>query len=306
MAVDEAKAFELYKLEYERAAIRYEDIYKAVWQIFSYLAVSAGAILAFGKDALGAHLAGLIACIPLLVWFWATFEPLNRYGDKVEDRLANIESALNEKFGTSLRHYTDFKTTHLGVADTATPVSAPSTAVVGKRARLTLAIRRNVRRLLTLLVSLAGAITLFFASKTMEHETLAAIGVFGGLSVILALLSLAAFARLRVRIGVRVFSVALHVAFILLLGRFYWHAPSATGQTSNRSAGLTLDGSEASAIGLVQNVADAAQTLKEGHAELRDMSMRLKRIEDVMPKLSPTPAASPTKPESATNVGAKR
>jgi len=27
--------FEVHKLEYERAAIRYEDIYKAVWQIFS-------------------------------------------------------------------------------------------------------------------------------------------------------------------------------------------------------------------------------------------------------------------------------
>lgn len=34
-----AKWFELLKLEYEKAADRYENIYKAIWQNFSYMAL---------------------------------------------------------------------------------------------------------------------------------------------------------------------------------------------------------------------------------------------------------------------------
>jgi hypothetical protein len=43
-------ALELYKLEYERCAIRYDDIYKAVWTNFSYMSVIAGAVLTFGSS----------------------------------------------------------------------------------------------------------------------------------------------------------------------------------------------------------------------------------------------------------------
>lgn len=41
--------FGLFKLEYEQAAERYENIYKAIWQIFSYMGILAAGILTFGS-----------------------------------------------------------------------------------------------------------------------------------------------------------------------------------------------------------------------------------------------------------------
>jgi hypothetical protein len=101
-------ALELYKLEYERCAIRYEDIYKAAWTNFSYLSVVAGAVLTFGSTYLNTNLAAFIACFPLLFWYWATFLPLDRYGDDTLERLKEIERILNEKYKTQLAHYTGF------------------------------------------------------------------------------------------------------------------------------------------------------------------------------------------------------
>lgn len=104
-----APKLELYKLEYERAAIRYEDIYKAVWQIFSYLTAISAALLAFGGDRLQQNLFFFLVCVPLVFWFWATYWPLNKYGDLCLDRLVDLEKELNEEHKTKLSHYTDFK-----------------------------------------------------------------------------------------------------------------------------------------------------------------------------------------------------
>ena len=43
------RIFELFKLEYEQSAERYENIYKAIWQIFSYMGILAAGILTFGS-----------------------------------------------------------------------------------------------------------------------------------------------------------------------------------------------------------------------------------------------------------------
>jgi hypothetical protein len=100
---------ELYKLEYERCAIRYEDIYKAIWTNFSYLSVVAGAVLTFGSAYLhNPNLAAFIACFPLLFWYWATFLPLDRYADDALRRLQGLEKLLNEEYKTQLDHYTGF------------------------------------------------------------------------------------------------------------------------------------------------------------------------------------------------------
>ncbi|MEW6208173.1 MAG: hypothetical protein AB1631_07385 [Acidobacteriota bacterium] len=99
---------ELSKMEYEKGATRYEDIYKASWTNFSYLAAVSGAILAFGGDKFGLVGAGILASVPLLFWYWATFEPLNEYGDKVVDELKNIEERLNDTYKTELKIYTQF------------------------------------------------------------------------------------------------------------------------------------------------------------------------------------------------------
>jgi hypothetical protein len=98
---------EVYSLEYKTASDRYENIYKALWQNFSYLAVVSGAILTFGKDATGANpfLLGIGTCIPLLFWYWGCFRPLNRYGDNTSSRLAQIEKAINPLAQTGLGHY---------------------------------------------------------------------------------------------------------------------------------------------------------------------------------------------------------
>lgn len=45
---DLTRGFELFKLEYQQAADRFENIYKAIWQIFSYMGVLAAGILTFG------------------------------------------------------------------------------------------------------------------------------------------------------------------------------------------------------------------------------------------------------------------
>lgn len=102
-------ALELYKLEYERAAIRYEDIYKAVWQIFAYLSALSTALLAFGSDRFQPNFFVCLVCLPLLFWFWATFLPLNRYGDECGKRLGDIEGHVNSVYGTKLGHYRSFE-----------------------------------------------------------------------------------------------------------------------------------------------------------------------------------------------------
>jgi hypothetical protein len=94
---NEKAALELYKLEYERGTQRYDDIYKAAWTNFSYMALVAGAILTFGGDRFLPELSAFLACLPLLFWWLASFEPLNKYGDQVIDRLGLIELLITDK-----------------------------------------------------------------------------------------------------------------------------------------------------------------------------------------------------------------
>ena len=91
-------ALEAYKLEYEKCAQRYDDVYKAAWTNFSYMAIVAGAILTFGGDRFLPQLSALLACLPLLFWWLASFEPLNRYGDQVIRRLRLIELILTDLY----------------------------------------------------------------------------------------------------------------------------------------------------------------------------------------------------------------
>jgi hypothetical protein len=102
---------EFYKLEYERAAIRYNDIYQIGWTIFNYSALVAGGILTFGFNIIEEpNLPGLLACVPLFFWYMTTFIPMNRYGDQVGLRLAQIESEVKERFPhVDLKHFIDFQ-----------------------------------------------------------------------------------------------------------------------------------------------------------------------------------------------------
>jgi len=89
------EAIDLYKMEYETCAKRYNDLYSAAWTNFSYMALFAGGILTFGGNRFVIPLTAFLACLPLLFWWVATFEPLNRYGDDVQYDLGKTEQALN-------------------------------------------------------------------------------------------------------------------------------------------------------------------------------------------------------------------
>lgn len=80
---------------YDLSATRYENLYKAVWTNFSYLAALSGGLLVFGANRLDTVFALLIACVPLLFWYRASFEPLDRYGDDVGFSLSELEKRIN-------------------------------------------------------------------------------------------------------------------------------------------------------------------------------------------------------------------
>ncbi len=102
-------ALDAYKLEYQLAAARYENIYKALWQIFSYLSVVTGALLTFGGEHLQQNLVWALASVPLLFWYFSAYLPLDRYGNLCLGRLAGIETDINGLSGSNIKHYTIFK-----------------------------------------------------------------------------------------------------------------------------------------------------------------------------------------------------
>ena len=102
---EKERAMELYKLEYEKAAERYDNVYRSIWTIFSYLTAVAAGFLAFGADRIEPHALICIAAVPLLFWFWTKYLPLDRYGNKVINRLAEIESILSRDFRADLNHF---------------------------------------------------------------------------------------------------------------------------------------------------------------------------------------------------------
>ena len=99
MNEEEKQQIELLKLEYQLVAQRYENVYKAVWQIFQYIVALSTAILVFGSANFHLFLATVGAILPLLFWYFTTFVPMNRYGDETEVRLQNIEAILNKLAG---------------------------------------------------------------------------------------------------------------------------------------------------------------------------------------------------------------
>lgn len=102
--------FELLKLEYEKGIGRHEDIYKAVWQNFSYMSVVAGGVLTLGFNHLNPQLLPFLAFTPLIFWFLATFLPMDYYGQQVRTRLAKIEDQFTSTYFSkgSFQHFRDY------------------------------------------------------------------------------------------------------------------------------------------------------------------------------------------------------
>jgi len=131
-----ALELQLYSLEYQKAAERYENIYKSIWTIFSYLAAIAAGLLTFGSDRIEPHALASIAATPLLFWFWTTYLPLDRYGnDTVLRRLHDLEELLNGKFHVSLRHFSGFAHSLSVIGGIAASLRKLTTAAGSKHAR---------------------------------------------------------------------------------------------------------------------------------------------------------------------------
>lgn len=204
------------KLEYSRAADRYNELYKAVWQNFSYMAVLSGALLTFGKDAVGQ--AALVACVPLLVWYWATYEPLDRYGVQIEEYLVGLEgraslglySKLFERFGSGGRK------------------GSPSPGWVGAA---------TVSCLLSFMYSAIGQ-----PWPALSHTLV----VISPAAALLFLLWTWCKERLHVRTAIRLCAAFLHIGFAFLLGDWWIGRATAphTVQPTHlhwESDGATLD-----------------------------------------------------------------
>ena len=111
------KRFELVKLEYEKAAERYDNIYRAVWQNFSYMAALSAGILTFGAGKIpDDFLFVALALTPLVFWLIAIFLPMDHYGDATRSRLRRIEESINriylpEADAPKLGHFILFRDT---------------------------------------------------------------------------------------------------------------------------------------------------------------------------------------------------
>jgi Ca2+/Na+ antiporter len=108
------KWFDLKRIEYDKAAERYDNIYRAIWQNFSYMAVLAGGILTFGTKDLDRALAYFLTLTPLAFWYQATFLPMDHYGDQTRERLSSIEDEINGIYfpkpsDPRLQHFKSFK-----------------------------------------------------------------------------------------------------------------------------------------------------------------------------------------------------
>lgn len=114
---NEETRFQLVKLEYEKAAERYDNIYRAIWQNFSYMAALAAGILTFGSGKVpDLSLLVVLALTPLVFWWIANFLPMDHYGDATRTRLKAIEEDINtvylSKSGTpKLGHFLLFRDT---------------------------------------------------------------------------------------------------------------------------------------------------------------------------------------------------
>lgn len=100
--------FEFLKLEYEKAAERYNNIYQSVWTIFSYMSAVSAGLIAFGADRLSNDGLVVLASIPLVFWFWSTYLPLDRYGNRTLSALKDIEDIATSKFQAKYAYFSPF------------------------------------------------------------------------------------------------------------------------------------------------------------------------------------------------------
>jgi hypothetical protein len=93
--------FRWLEIEYQKAADRYDNIYKSYWSTFSYTGAISAAILAFGGNQFSVPFTIVLACFPPVFWYWASALPLDRYGDQAAERLKQLEALVRGLFGSA-------------------------------------------------------------------------------------------------------------------------------------------------------------------------------------------------------------
>lgn len=98
-------ALKLYQMEYEQCLSAYQDLYNSVWRIFSYMSALAAALVVFAREFLTPSGTVLVATVPLVLWIFCIYLPMDRYGILRSKRLAEIEEKLSGKYEVELKPF---------------------------------------------------------------------------------------------------------------------------------------------------------------------------------------------------------
>jgi hypothetical protein len=118
------QAFRAYLLEYEQCAEGYRHAVSTIWQASAVVAAITAGVLAFafsgGSKADGiSSMAQTLALLPMIVWCFGIYRPLNRYAERKCEVLCRIEERLNRATpGLYLNHFTDYRDHRKGQGQT--------------------------------------------------------------------------------------------------------------------------------------------------------------------------------------------
>lgn len=106
------------QLEYQQCADSYRHTYATLWQAGAVFALISAGILALSKTDTGDIRWVMLLCspIPILFWYQSIFRPMDRYGRRRRDRLAEIEGKLNSLIDSlGMNHFSSLQIGKQGV-----------------------------------------------------------------------------------------------------------------------------------------------------------------------------------------------
>lgn len=106
------EAIEAYLTEYRECMESYRHTYTTLWQAGGIFAAISAALVSFAEKG-GSGITPLIQVlspIPVLFWWRGIFIPMNRYGERRNTRLVQIEETLSDPAikGLQMRHFRDY------------------------------------------------------------------------------------------------------------------------------------------------------------------------------------------------------
>jgi hypothetical protein len=121
------RAFQAYLVEYEECTESYRHAVSTIWKASAVVAVISAGVLAFafstdsGMDSGASSFAQALALLPMIVWCFGIYRPLNRYAELKCDRACRIEELLSEQVvGLEMRHFRDYRDYRKGQSVTGT------------------------------------------------------------------------------------------------------------------------------------------------------------------------------------------